>query len=112
MPFDPRYVSTTGDDDTGTGSALLPFRTLGAAIADTSSPPATLLLYGGEYLDNVDLKNLGSPEHPVMISSVSGQRAVIESAARDTDHEAVHFREVPNTDWAPGDFEDEYISTC
>ena len=111
MPFDPRYVSTTGDDDTGTGSALLPFRTLGAAIADTSSPPATLLLYGGTYLDNVDLKNLGSPEHPVTISSVSGQRAVIESAARDTDHEAVHFREVPNTDWAPGDFEDEYIST-
>jgi hypothetical protein len=110
MPFSPRYVSTTGNDDTGTGSALRPFRTLGRATADTTPPPATILLYGGTYLDNVDLTDIGS-DHPITIQSVPGQRAVIESAARDIQDDAVHFRDVPNTDWKPGDFEDEYIST-
>ena len=77
MPFSPRYVSTTGNDDTGTGSAPRPFRTLGRATADTP-PPATILLYGGTYLDNVDLTDVGSANHPVTIQSVPGQRAVIE----------------------------------
>src|SRR5262245_29374329 len=107
----PCYVSTTGNDDTGTGSALQPFRTIGRAIADTTPPPAKILLYGGTYLDSVDLTCVGSADHPVTIQSVPGQRAVIESAARDIEDDAVHFRDVPNADWKPGDFEDEYIST-
>ncbi len=61
-PFSPNatyFVSPSGNDTTGTGTATNPWRTIGRALqgmSPTASAPATIVLRSGAYVENVTLK--------------------------------------------------------
>lgn len=84
------YVDPNGDDE-NSGWADSPYQTLDYAI-NQLKPGDTLYLYGGTYYERVKVEAEGTKEKPILISSLDGERAVIDSGYQE-------FRELGNSDW-------------
>jgi len=72
------YISTAGNDTTGTGSSSSPWRTFSHGLSSMSSGD-TLYAYGGTYDERVIVQPAlnGTAENPTIITSVPGQTAII-----------------------------------
>jgi hypothetical protein len=67
-----RYVATTGDDSTGDGSSINPFKTISKAVA---SGAETVIVAGGDYNENVlDLRK--ALHDKVTIKGVRGEKVI------------------------------------
>jgi len=76
------YVSTTGDDTTGTGSITNPYRTIQHVLDSASTSGDTIILRGGTYNENVRIRKSN-----VTIKSKSDEWAVIQSATDDANED-------------------------
>ncbi len=75
----------------GSGLADSPYQSINHAVKNLK-PGDTLYLYGGTYYESVEIKVSGTKKKPILISSVEGERAVIDSGFQE-------FRQPGNEDW-------------
>jgi Right handed beta helix region len=75
-----KYVSATGNDSSGNGSAAAPYRTL-AKAQSTVQPGATVYVRGGVYAaTKVALTTSGTANAPITFASYPGETAVLDGA--------------------------------
>ena len=72
------YVSTTGNDTTGSGSISSPYQTIQHVLDNVAASGDTIILRGGTYNENVRVRNAG-----MTIRSKSDEWAVIQSVTND-----------------------------
>nr|WP_319534188.1 right-handed parallel beta-helix repeat-containing protein [uncultured Vibrio sp.] len=84
------FVAPYGNDE-GSGLADSPYQSINHAVKNLK-PGDTLYLYGGTYYESVEIKVSGTKKKPILISSVEGERAVIDSGFQE-------FRQPGNEDW-------------
>ncbi|QUM75742.1 hypothetical protein HWV00_05580 [Moritella sp. 24] len=84
------FVAPYGSD-VNSGTADSPFYSVNYAIKKLK-PGDTLYLYGGIYYESVEVEVSGTEAAPILISSVVGETAVIDSGHQE-------FREPGNKDW-------------
>jgi hypothetical protein len=70
------HVSTAGDDSSGTGEAVNPFRSVGRAL-DEAAPGTLVLVHGGEYHESLELTAGGTPGFPLVIRAAGDGPAVL-----------------------------------
>lgn len=73
------YVSTTGDDTTGTGSISNPWRTIQKA-ADTMVAGDTCIIRGGTYRETVTLSKSGTSTSPLTFQAYDGETVTVSGA--------------------------------
>lgn len=79
------FVSTTGNDSTGTGSQLSPWRTVAKGVSGLN-PGDTLYMRGGTYLEPIHMTRLGSAGSPITVSGFTAETAIIRMPAGQSYH--------------------------
>jgi hypothetical protein len=74
------YVSTTGDNTTGTGTITNPFRTIQYVLDSIAGAGDTLTLRGGTYHEAIEVARAS-----LTIRSMTGEWAVIQCPLNDPD---------------------------
>ena len=74
------YVSTTGDDTTGSGLITSPFRAIQHALDNMVFSGDTIILRAGTYSENIRIRKAS-----ITIRSMTGGWAVIQSVINDED---------------------------
>ncbi len=86
------YVSSTGSDDTGSGTFNNPWGTVAYGLRDLE-PGDTLYLREGVYYESdILLVKKGTHDAPITIRSYPGEKAVIDGAEQQ-------YSTSPNSDW-------------
>ncbi len=78
------YVSTAGDDITGTGTLLKPWKTIQKA-ADNMTAGDTCIIRGGTYRETVTLKTSGTSSNPINFQAYTGETVTVSGADPVTD---------------------------
>lgn len=73
------YVSTTGNDITGTGTQSKPWKTIQKA-ADTMTAGDTCIIRGGTYRETVTLKTSGTSANPINFKAYTGETVTVSGA--------------------------------
>ena len=73
------YVSTTGNDITGTGTLSNPWKTIQKA-ADTMTAGDTCIIRGGTYRETVTLNTSGSSANPINFKAYTGEIVTVSGA--------------------------------
>lgn len=73
------YVSTTGDDTTGTGTISSPWKTIQKA-ADTMVAGDTCIIRGGTYRETVTLSKSGTSTSPITFQAYAGETVTVSGA--------------------------------
>ncbi|MEK3785416.1 carbohydrate binding domain-containing protein [Paenibacillus sp. FSL K6-1230] len=73
------YVSTTGDDITGTGTLSNPWKTIQKA-ADTMTAGDTCIIRGGTYQETVTLRTSGTSVSPINFKAYPGENVTVSGA--------------------------------
>jgi hypothetical protein len=99
------FVDAARGDDTHSGNAQAPWKTLTHALRHLK-PGDTLYLRGGTYYEKVSLSRSGAAEAPITVSAYPGELVVIDGGLRE-------FLDDPSNSWQP--FSDgaagEFVST-
>ena len=74
------YVSTTGDDTTGSGSITSPYRSIQHVLDNVVVSGDTIILRSGTYSENIRIRKAN-----ITIKSMTGEWAVIQSVINDED---------------------------
>lgn len=73
------YVSTTGNDTTGTGTLSNPWKTIQKA-ADAMAPGDTCMVRGGTYRETVTLTTSGTAANPISFQPYPGETVTVSGA--------------------------------
>lgn len=73
------YVSTTGNDITGTGTLSNPWKTIQKA-ADTMTAGDTCIIRGGTYQETVTLRTSGTSSNPINFKAYTGENVTVSGA--------------------------------
>ncbi|WP_442950115.1 right-handed parallel beta-helix repeat-containing protein [Paenibacillus sp. HW567] len=73
------YVSTTGNDITGTGTLSNPWKTIQKA-ADTMIAGDTCIIRGGTYRETVTLHTSGTSANPINFKAYTGETVIVSGA--------------------------------
>ncbi len=73
------YVSTTGNDVTGTGTLSNPWKTIQKA-ADTMTAGDTCIIRGGTYRETVTLNTSGTSANPINFKAYTGETVTVSGA--------------------------------
>lgn len=73
------YVSTTGNDITGTGTLSNPWKTIQKA-ADTMKAGDTCIIRGGTYRETVTLHTSGTSAKPINFEAYTGENVTVSGA--------------------------------
>ncbi|MGR6761295.1 right-handed parallel beta-helix repeat-containing protein [Paenibacillus sp. T2-29] len=73
------YVSTTGNDITGTGTLSNPWKTIQKA-ADTMTAGDTCIIRGGTYRETVTLHTSGTSAKPINFEAYTGENVTVSGA--------------------------------
>ncbi|MBS5959029.1 MAG: right-handed parallel beta-helix repeat-containing protein [Clostridiales bacterium] len=78
------YVSTTGNDKTGTGTVSNPWKTIQKA-ADIMEAGDTCIIRGGTYRETVTLDTSGTSANPIAFKAYTGETVTVSGADPVTD---------------------------
>ncbi|WP_277406448.1 hypothetical protein [Lacrimispora xylanisolvens] len=73
------YVSTAGNDYTGTGTLSNPWKTIQKA-ADTMTAGDTCIIRGGTYRETVTLNTFGTSANPITFKAFTGETVTVSGA--------------------------------